>query len=962
MHSMHAHDSSAGEGSLERLSERAKHAFERGDHVAAASVLHEIVARWPSAIKPRLTLGKLLLQLNRVGEAAGQYAEATRQMPDNAAAWIGLANCHGKAADLPAASEAYAAACRLEPSNVELWLALARTQAALGSTGDAANGYRRVLAMRPDDCAAHEALGVLEIKCDRYADGVSILNWAQRLGSDRADIALCLADGLAKLNRVAEAEAVLRATIQRDPSDLPCHLRLAAILVGSGRTAESIAVLTTAAGLGRDKAAVYLLLAKSHARQGNRRAALDCLDRIGESRDVDLARLAEPVGYLALSLGDRQRAARGFADAARAATTGYDRALLEGMAAWSMDDLDAADRAFATCSAANTRLSENPFAATGDTARLSDRFFRDLEPLAHTLGESFEFRVPDGVTTQGRNVFFLSVDQRYFEQYRAVLIVNRKRLTDARLHIHVVNPADAREIEAFGKAVDCVVSWERVDFSGRSQSFVKAYYACIRFVRAAQMAGRLGYEILGLVDADAAFAARIEQVFSLAAGNDLGLLDSGGAVPWVAVNASLTLVAPTPVGRRYLDLVARYIARFVTSGDMRWRLDQCALFGTLHYMVRANDGLKWARIGESAVPFIGFGKVHDRAFVDHVAHGLKPDDAKIYQQLAAVMVVADRRIEAEVLLREALRLDPDSDQVKLALGRLLLDLDQLDETVAILRTIREDYVERARVLKALRDARLRAAFKEVQAIHEAGTAMPARTMGAAPQSDLAEFMSARLRDGMLQRSPCPHFVQDGIFPPEVYAAMVNAVSGFTGWAWGGNHEYPDRGDAGFDDFDTDVMGSVGRALNDPAMVDAAILALGGGPLRDALAERGYRLVTSARVTRDRTNYALGPHRDHHSRFGSILFYLPADDSLMAAGTALYVPKRDDLKFDYGRHYPFSDFQVDRIVPFRPNSCLAFLNFGAAYHGVERIRMSAWRHVIQFTIYIRPDDAAAPPNG
>ena len=197
-------------------------------------------------------------------------------------------------------------------------------------------------------------------------------------------------------------------------------------------------------------------------------------------------------------------------------------------------------------------------------------------------------------------------------------------------------------------------------------------------------------------------------------------------------------------------------------------------------------------------------------------------------------------------------------------------------------------------------------------------------------------MSARLRAGGLQRTPCPHFVQDGVFPPDVYAAMAAAVSDFAGWIWGGNHEYLDRGDAGFDDFDTDIMRSVGRALNDPAVVDAVILALGAAPLRRALADRGYRLVASARVTRDRTNYALGPHRDHHSRFGSVLFYLPADDSLLAAGTTLYVPKQGDLKFDYGRHYPFSDFRFDRTAPFQPNSCLAFLNFGAAYHGVERL--------------------------
>jgi tetratricopeptide (TPR) repeat protein len=448
----------------------------------------------------------------------------------------------------------------------------------------------------------------------------------------------------------------------------------------------------------------------------------------------------------------------------------------------------------------------------------------------------------------------------------------------------------------------------------------------------------------------------------LAVGKDLGLLDSGGLIPWVSVNASLTLATSTPLGRRYLDLVARYVDHFLKSGEMRWRLDQNALFGALHYMTRTGTGLTWAKIGDTARPFIGFGKVHDRAFVDHVAHGLRPDDAKVYQQLAAVMVVADRRSEAEVLLREALRLDPDSDQVKLALGRLLVDLDQLDEAGTILRATRENYVERPRVLKALRDIRLRNAFKDAQAIYATGTSAQADVKVGMPQSDLASQISARLREGTLNRAPSPHFVQDRIFPPQMYPAVAAAVSDFNGWIWGGNHEYPDRGDAGFDDFGTDLMRSVGRALSDPTVMDAAVFALGAVPLRRALADRGYRLVASARVTRDRTNYALGPHRDHHSRFGSILFYLPSDDSLMEAGTAFYVPKQADLKFDHGRHYPFSDFQIDRTIPFRPNSCLAFLNFGAAYHGVERIQTAAWRHVIQFTIYIRPDEAAAPLNG
>ena len=116
---------------------------------------------------------------------------------------------------------------------------------------------------------------------------------------------------------------------------------------------------------------------------------------------------------------------------------------------------------------------------------------------------------------------------------------------------------------------------------------------------------------------------------------------------------------------------------------------------------------------------------------------------------------------------------------------------------------------------------------------------------------------------------------------------------------------------------------------------------------------------NVKLTFDRRNYVLGPHRDHVSRFISCLFFLPFSDGNPEIGTSIYRPLKAIEYFDWGRHHPFEEFELLRTFPYKPNACLAFLNFGKPYHGVQKVQTDAMRRLLQYTLYITPDGKPQP---
>jgi hypothetical protein len=88
------------------------------------------------------------------------------------------------------------------------------------------------------------------------------------------------------------------------------------------------------------------------------------------------------------------------------------------------------------------------------------------------------------------------------------------------------------------------------------------------------------------------------------------------------------------------------------------------------------------------------------------------------------------------------------------------------------------------------------------------------------------------------------------------------------------------------------------------------------------------------LIRDVAGYHIGPHTDSPQKVITVLFYLPSDESLVGAGTSIYVPRDSSFTCEGGPHYEAKDFVINYTMPFKPNSAFAFLKSNNSFHGVE----------------------------
>lgn len=85
----------------------------------------------------------------------------------------------------------------------------------------------------------------------------------------------------------------------------------------------------------------------------------------------------------------------------------------------------------------------------------------------------------------------------------------------------------------------------------------------------------------------------------------------------------------------------------------------------------------------------------------------------------------------------------------------------------------------------------------------------------------------------------------------------------------------------------------------------------------------------ALVVEDQPGYKIGPHTDVQARLWSMLMYIEGD---YTEGTQFYRHK-GDRPSDGTRHGDFSEFELAKAMPFKPNSALIFPRTDFSYHGV-----------------------------
>lgn len=231
-----------------------------------------------------------------------------------------------------------------------------------------------------------------------------------------------------------------------------------------------------------------------------------------------------------------------------------------------------------------------------------------------------------------------------------------------------------------------------------------------------------------------------------------------------------------------------------------------------------------------------------------------------------------------------------------------------------------------------------------------------------------------IANAAVREYPFPHFYVENIFPADFYAtllAKLPAKSVYkrldeTGSVTKG--AYPDRYICSLEDAEADEFQ---RGAGDfwenfhGWLAGDAFARLVMHQFRAGIQARfgddvELRISTDCRLVRDFTNYDIAPHTDTPRKLVSLLFYLPADDTLSHLGTSIYVPRDPARRCEGVGHHDFTDFLKVATAGFRPNSLLGFFKNDAAFHGVEPIAdAGVERNLLLYNIYV--DKVVARPG-
>jgi hypothetical protein len=309
-------------------------------------------------------------------------------------------------------------------------------------------------------------------------------------------------------------------------------------------------------------------------------------------------------------------------------------------------------------------------------------------------------------------------------------------------------------------------------------------------------------------------------------------------------------------------------------------------------------------------------------------------------------------------LRSAWRHDADE-----AMKPLRKEVRRLARQVEELQvTLQETAVRAARGDRAAAQLRMIAELDTQQ--RDQVAALPALLR----HMDIAAHIQRMVAEAPLIAAPFPHIVIDPLLPAPIYDLLLESMPPLPFFT---DHD-PVKQDLHLPITLAPALAmSVWNYMDGVIarqMIQPSVLAKFHGPLQhhfDNVFGPEFRdqanalpqLSSGGRLMLRRPGYYLAPHRDPKRSLMTCLMYLarPGDDE--AHGTQLFAVT-DDREAPFKQtYYPdLAQCELKKVVPFRPNSMLVFLNSNGA-HGatIPAEAKDVERYTYQF--YVAPDNAA-----
>ena len=253
-----------------------------GEKGAAVEILRHAAATWPEAAEPHGDLGLLLTGGQQYEAAVSELGRASQLEPNSPEYGLGLGEAllrwrhdtvalqyllavQGKFGELPLykfelglahfyltqypeALKQFESLAQEKPKSNQVQYLLGGTYQALGELDKAEDCYRKAITLKPDEAEYYQVLAALLKRAHPtdLTEPVSLSEKALALSPDNEDVKLLLASCYQVQGRLADAQALLEAVVNRDPDFRAAHVALAQVYfrqkrVNDAEQQESIA-------------------------------------------------------------------------------------------------------------------------------------------------------------------------------------------------------------------------------------------------------------------------------------------------------------------------------------------------------------------------------------------------------------------------------------------------------------------------------------------------------------------------------------------------------------------------------------------------------------------------------------------------------------------------------------------------------------------------------------------------
>ena len=176
----------------------------------------------------------------RFDKAAGEFVAALKFNADRPEDRSTLANFYARQGRSAEAEAEYKAALRLSPQYTVAAINLADLYRQLNRDGDGESTLRLAIASSPQDAGLHHALGLTLNRLKRTDDSLAELGRAAELDSGRPRYAYVYAVGLHSAGRAGDAIAILKANLDKHPTDRDTLLALVTFNRDNGNIASAL--------------------------------------------------------------------------------------------------------------------------------------------------------------------------------------------------------------------------------------------------------------------------------------------------------------------------------------------------------------------------------------------------------------------------------------------------------------------------------------------------------------------------------------------------------------------------------------------------------------------------------------------------------------------------------------------------------------------------------------------------